>query len=555
VTEAGNYTIHTLVYPSDLDLSIVELGVTTGFDVNSLLIQGGGDLCASLDVAGAPIHVGEEPCTADAGTLHATADSVNLLNGSATLTATPGGELVQPAGFAVLYVLTSGDDLVIEQVGGSPEFTVTEAGNYTIHTLVYPSDLDLSIVELGVTTGFDVNSLLIQGGGDLCGSLDVAGAPIHVGEEPCTADAGTLTAVDSNVELLNGEAQLSATPNGDINIPAGFSNIFVLTSGDDLVIEQVNSTPNFTVTEAGDYTIHTLVFPSDLDLSIVELGVTTGFDVNSLLIQGGGDLCASLDVAGAPIHVNAAEDTCTANAGTLYSYHPIQCLDYGVATIYADEVEAPVIPEGYNQLFVLTNAFNLTILDVSTTAEFTVNHAGFYRIHSLVYDPATLDLSIVQFGYTTAFDVVHLLQQGGGDICASLDVRGALNLVLPSWFCNLYGSYAEAGRNPQGDLVNDWLNQYDDYQNFEDAMLAEFTETSVYPNPVKTTLNINTLLLQDEIVNYTILDMQGRLLKRGVINTISSDRHQIEMSNISSGTYIVQLSSEFRNFTTKIQVN
>jgi hypothetical protein len=34
-------------------------------------------------------------------------------------------------------------------------------------------------------------------------------------------------------------------------------------------------------------------------LSIVEFGVTTGFDVNALLAQGGGTVCAALDVAGA----------------------------------------------------------------------------------------------------------------------------------------------------------------------------------------------------------------------------------------------------------------
>ncbi|MBK6543657.1 MAG: hypothetical protein IPG10_20850, partial [Flavobacteriales bacterium] len=33
--------------------------------------------------------------------------------------------------------------------------------------------------------------------------------------------------------------------------------------------------------------------PNTLDLSIVELGVTTGFDVNGLLVQGGGAIRAS----------------------------------------------------------------------------------------------------------------------------------------------------------------------------------------------------------------------------------------------------------------------
>lgn len=376
-----------------------------------------------------------------------------------------------------------------------------------------------------------------------------------VTDEPaCTADAGTLTATATSV-CSTGEVMISAHANGDAVVPADYSVLYVLTQGEGLVIQQVNTeAPDFTVTEAGDYTIHTLVYPTGLDLSDVVPGVTTGFDVNSLLVQGGGDLCASLDVAGAPINVEEASDECIAFAGTLYSYQPIQCLDNGVATIYAEEVQAPVIPNGYQQLFVLTNAFSFTILDVSVTPEFEIDNVGFYRIHSLVYDPSTLDLSIVQFGQTTAFDVLPLIQQGGGDICASLDVQGAVNLVLPGWFCDIFNFYFGFGRNSEGDAVNDWVNQYDDYQSFEDAMLAEFTKTVVYPNPVKTTLNINTILVEDEIVSYTIVDMQGRLLKRGVITTLSTDRHQIEMSNLSNGTYIVQLSSEFRNFTTKVQV-
>ncbi|MBK6543656.1 MAG: hypothetical protein IPG10_20845 [Flavobacteriales bacterium] len=33
--------------------------------------------------------------------------------------------------------------------------------------------------------------------------------------------------------------------------------------------------------------------------------VTTGFDVNGLLVQGGGAICASLDVAGAQYNVSS----------------------------------------------------------------------------------------------------------------------------------------------------------------------------------------------------------------------------------------------------------
>ena len=85
VTEGGNYTIHTLVYDAaTLDLGIIEPGVTTGVDVLGLLTQGGGDVCANLDVAGAPVSVSDP----FAGTLTADADTACLVDGMATISAT-----------------------------------------------------------------------------------------------------------------------------------------------------------------------------------------------------------------------------------------------------------------------------------------------------------------------------------------------------------------------------------------------------------------------------------------------------------------------------------
>ncbi|WP_425420949.1 T9SS type A sorting domain-containing protein [Phaeodactylibacter xiamenensis] len=425
VTDTGLYTIHTLVYnPLTLDLSIVEFGVTTGVDVNNLLIQGGGDICASLLVAGAQFQV-EACCTADAGTL--VADSDNCLDGEAELIASEDTAPNVPAGFEVLYVLTSGNGLVIQDVNDTPQFTVAETGLFTIHTLVYdPATLDLSIVEFGVTTGVDVNNLLIQGGGDICASLLVAGAQFQVEECPCTADAGTLTADSDN--CLDGDAALVATEDTTPNVPAGYEVIYVLTSGNGLVIQDVNATPEFTVTDTGLYTIHTLVYnPLTLDLSIVEFGVTTGVDVNNLLIQGGGDICASLLVAGAQFQVE--ECPCTAEAGTLIADSD-NCLD-GTAELTAVEGQAPVIPNGYERLFVLTSGTDLVIEAVNTDPTFTIEETGLFTIHTLIYNPLTLDLSIVEFGVTTGVDVNGLLVQGGGDICAALDVAGAAFQVEP----------------------------------------------------------------------------------------------------------------------------
>jgi hypothetical protein len=251
-------------------------------------------------------------CLANAGTLTAFEEAVCLTNGEATFGAEGNGNELVPAGYEVIYVLTSGAGLVIEQVNAAPVFTVVDTGSYTIHTLVYdPATLDLTIVEFGVTTGVDVNSLLIQGGGSICASLDVAGAPVQVVDcnTICNVNAGTLTATADEVCLTNGAASISATPNNDAFKPAGFERIFVLTQGTELVIVNASVTPNFVVDAPGLYTIHTLAFnPSTISLSGIEFGVTTGFDVNALLVQGGGSICGSLDVAGAPVQVNNCDD-------------------------------------------------------------------------------------------------------------------------------------------------------------------------------------------------------------------------------------------------------
>ncbi|MEL7122443.1 MAG: hypothetical protein AAFO07_23560, partial [Bacteroidota bacterium] len=427
VEKSGSYTIHTLVFdPTTLDLSIVQAGTTTGFDVNGLLEQGGGAICASLDVAGAKFSFEscETVCNAFAGTLAAVSDSC-FSDGTKLLIATPVAPAIVPEGYETIFVLTSGEGLVINGVSATPEFLIEGEGLFTIHTLVYnPSTLDLGIIEFGVTTGVDVNGLLIQGGGDICASLDVAGASFDIDNCPCEATSGSLTATESCLDELSGTAVLTAEVNEAANVPDGFSLLYVLTSGEGLVIENVNDTPEFTVDTTGRFTIHSLVYnPSTLDLGIIEFGVTTGVDVNGLLIQGGGTICAALDVAGAAFDVENCP--CEATSGSLTATE--SCLDElsGTATLTAEVNESANVPEGYSLLYVLTSGEGLVIENVSETAEFTVDAIGRYTIHTLVYNPNTLDLGIIEFGVTTGVDVNGLLIQGGGDICAALDVAGA----------------------------------------------------------------------------------------------------------------------------------
>lgn len=434
VNVAGSYTIHTLVYdPLVLDLGDIQIGLTTGFDVNALLEQGGGTLCGSLDMVGAPVVVEScLICDADAGTIAADADTVCFVGGIATLTATAGGNATVPPGYQIVYVLTKGAGLIIMDTALVSSFDVTAVGDYIIHTLVYdPLTLDLGTLQFGVTTGADLVATLVQGGGAICANLDVAGAPVHVEVcIPCDAFAGTLAIDDASLCLVNDTAIVSATANGDAVVPTGFEVLYVLSDEAGLVVQAVSSTPSFTVTAVGNYTIHTLVYdPLTLDTAGIDPGVTTVADVDLLLIQGGGTICASLDLVGASSDVEDCS-ACTAYAGTIEADTNTVCSLNGIALISATPNGDGVVPSGYATLYVLSEGPDLVIQATSAVPEFSVNGQWSYTIHTLIYDPLTFDPGTIQFGVTTGAELNALLVQGGGVICAGLDVAGATITVI-----------------------------------------------------------------------------------------------------------------------------
>jgi len=489
-----------------------------GLDANGL--RGGlGDLW-QLDIPCPP----PLPCDAMAGTL--TARSFSCLPGTSVFLRAREEEVpVVPEGFEVLYVLTQTEDLVIVHVSDRPTFEVDEAALYTIHTLVYdPETLDLGLVEPGVTTGFDVNALLIQGGGTICGALDVAGAPFLVEEctpEECPADAGALAPLEpesyfSNVQTIcfddRTAVQLQARATEFPTKPLGFELLYVLTEGADLVIRQVNRLPVFTVDARGTYRIHTLVYnPETLDLSIVEPGVTTGFDVNALLIQGGGDICGALDVAGAEFDVTICGD-CRADAGSLAPrYEP--CFRDGSARLEAAVTHRPYVPYGFEKVFVLTAGEGLVIQAVNDKPIFNVRSGGIYTIHTLVYNPATLDLGIVEPGVTTGFDVNALLIQGGGGICGALDVRGAR---------------FDVGRGCGGYHLAVYPNPFRDRVTLEapDQLTSPFTTIDV-----------------DSDVVVEVIGISGAVLYRRTIAGFAQ-REELDLSSLPAGLYTIRLIDE-----------
>ena len=243
--------------------------------------------------------------------------------------------------------------------------------------------------------------------------------------DECEAYAGTITTDSTQQCLVNGSVTLIAQTGGDAVIPAGYQIGYVLTSTNGLAIEQVGPDPSFTVSGVNIWRIHSIVYdPATLDFAAI-LDLSHAYQLQDLLVQGGGSICASLNISGAFTKTTECPDGCEADAGTISAMNPDQCLVDGLAQLETVPDGNTVAPPGYSVLHVLTSGTDLLITAVGPEPSFSVDEPGLFTIHTLVFDPATLDLSGIVFGETSGFEIAALLQQGGGPICGSLDAAGA----------------------------------------------------------------------------------------------------------------------------------
>ena len=435
VDKSGEFRMHSFVFlPFDpaLDSIISEDGISLE-DLGAVLASGGGPICGALDTEGVlfQVEVCDNMCQASSGSV--IAQDIECLENEEPI------ELrfemnpldaVVPEGFEQIFVLTSGPDLVIMGAGNEAFFVEAE-GEYRVHSLVFdPLTLDLSIVEPGVTTGFDVNALLLQGGGTICGSLDVDGAQFNVEKcaIPCDAEAGETIASNSPcIDEISGIAILEVDVTGEV-LPVGYEQAYIFTSGPELFIFGIEVDPIFFVQSPGSFKIHSFVYdPVLFDISSISTTFSSANEIYALTVEGGGQMCASIDLNGAQFDIEGCPDPCFADSGNTDALNA-SCLEEGGSVTLEIQNDDAVIPDGYTQLFVLTSGPEL-IIQGAQVENFEVSTLGQYQVHSLVFDPETLDLTGVVPGVTSASEVLSMLQQGGGDVCGFLEIEGANFIV------------------------------------------------------------------------------------------------------------------------------
>ncbi len=120
----------------------------------------------------------------------------------------------------------------------------------------------------------------------------------------CTASAGSVSIATTEYTLSNNQALIKGTLSLNSQVPVGYRIGYVLTYGDNKIIKDIKSTPQFTVSDTGKYCIHAMVYnPGTLDLRGIKNDTTEASEIASMLRENGGDICASLNLEGTCVTV------------------------------------------------------------------------------------------------------------------------------------------------------------------------------------------------------------------------------------------------------------
>ncbi|MFK8057377.1 MAG: hypothetical protein AB8F78_14730 [Saprospiraceae bacterium] len=389
------------------------------------------------------------PCAAYAGNITAVASPVMLQNGIARIDAVQDGSAFVPSSYDSVYFLTVGPTEIIVALSiSSPSFSVNTVDTFTVFYLNAevtdsgsPDFIDLGAIQFGVTTMGDLAADIMDR--EICADLTIPGAEVIVLPDPlapCAAFASSAIPVLATVPLVNGEATIDAIPDGGASLPANAELTFVLAQGVLQTIIALSDTPQFTVTEAGVYSVHPLAAettdPTSLNFLDRRDWISNGLNVfgayDVIFAEG---ICADIDFYGAVFQVTSGS-SCAAASGSINVAADTVVLVNQTARISGLPDGNAVIPGSFDRTYVLSYGPNKIIQAISAIPRFDVSTVGDYFIHAWIGefdDMSSVDyvnLSAIQQGIAPISDIV--LQIQGSGICSSIDEAGAAAHVTPS---------------------------------------------------------------------------------------------------------------------------
>jgi len=423
------------------------------------------------------------------------------------------------------YVVTREDNRIIAVVDNSFDFAFEEPGKYFVYGYSFTGEIRFGVGM--VATGF-----ISEGCSEKSNNLVFIRKNTEAAPMPpsCTVDAGTLSTDQSTVTLSGGVVNIVATPNGDAVITGDFDQVFILTSGPELTIQMISPAPLFTVSESGDFRIHTLVAelndPSSEDFfdgSSIIPGISTAEDVISAINNQ--DVCADLDAMG--VDITVLESTaCEAVPGLLFA-NPSEVPQQFLTFIFANELVPPMVPTGYEVTYFAALGPDRVIVQMADAPAFVVEEAGMYNIFSLVAEttdelsPDFFDLNFIVPGITTFETLAFLINLSG--VCAGLDQLGTNVNVISA---TINASTHEANR-------------------LENNLSTSELEMMIYPNPTREQFTLRYQLPENKTTQdgrFQIMDITGKIVQTGILPFEKGlNEWQFSIEDLRAGTYFIKV--------------
>jgi|GEM_PF-1537517 len=423
-----------------------------------------------------------------------------------------------------VYVITRSDDKIVAIVDSTYNFASEKPGKYFVYGYSYIGEIQFSI---GMrASGLISDGCSVKSDNFVFVRKNTASAPMP---PSCMVDAGTLSTEQPMVTLSNGIANIVASPNGDAVVSGDFDQVYVLTSGPELTIRMISPAPLFTIMQAGEYRIHTLIAelndpgsPDFFDGSGIVPGVSTAGDV--LAAISAQEVCADLDAMG--VQITVVENTaCEAAPGLLFA-DPSEVPQQFLTFISANELIAPIVPNGYEVTYFAAIGSDKTIVQIADAPAFIVEEAGTYNIFMLVAEtsdqlsPDFFDLNFVTPGITTFENLSLLIELSG--VCAGLDAFGT-DITVTS------------GESASTHTVDKHKNN----------LTVGTSEIIVYPNPTIHQLTLRYQLADNKIIEngrFQIIDFTGKVVQDGVLSFEKGlNEWQFSVEDLQAGQYFIKV--------------
>ena len=177
------------------------------------------------------------------------------------------------------------------------------------------------------------------------------------------------------------------------------------------------------VNTTGSFTAYSVAYnPADYDVATA----TTFNDIITNL--GCGDISAGLPIV--------VDECCQAFAGNVIQTMVDGCAGGGTNATLTWTLFNQNVPPGYVIEYILTDGATGLILQTSSTPSFTVNAPDFYKVHSVVFNPAEFSLA----GQVNGTNIIFSLngEISALDICADVNIIGGNFVVSDCCSQDLY---------------------------------------------------------------------------------------------------------------------